>query len=212
MLLGTISLNIAFILYLISYFPQLKHNQQDRHLRELSLSYHYLLLFAYGCDLFYAFALQMPWQYKTVSIVGLLCLLYQHYQLWRLHASDHSFKGLTIIGLGLSIISYNYLLTAHLSTTTNLFIGYLSQLCFLIYLCPQVLKNIKLASARSLNLTYLLFSWSCCLCDTIAAWCLHWPLPNKMGSVIRLLLSGLLLCQWYYYHVKLTENSSEVMI
>ena len=80
-LFGSVSLNISFILYLIHYLPQLIHNQRDGQIKQLSLSFHYLLLLCYLADLNYGFGLNLPWQYRLVSAFGLACLLIQHYQL-----------------------------------------------------------------------------------------------------------------------------------
>jgi hypothetical protein len=75
-LIGSISLNISFILYLILYPSQIIHNQKS-----LNLSLHLLLYSLYLFDLCYSFSNQLPWQYKTVSIIGLLLVSIQQTQL-----------------------------------------------------------------------------------------------------------------------------------
>jgi uncharacterized protein with PQ loop repeat len=197
--LGQISLNIAFVLYLINYFPQLLKNRHSENLSQLSINFHKLLLLTYLSDLIYGLGVRMPWQYCCVSIIGSLCLLYQHYQLSRLYQHLRIFRYVTVMML--SAFLMGVFLLYFLSPISKLFlvIGYFSQFCSILFFLPQIVKNIQLKSARSLSLSYITMGLISVLCDNIAAWCLLWPMPNKMGSAIQLLFFTAILMQCVYY-------------
>lgn len=197
--IGTISLNIATLLYFCSYWPQLRHNQKLSHLTELSLNYHFLLLTGDLSDLIYAISMGMPLQYQFVSMVSVGCLLYQHCQLWRLYFRNLQFQVATLILITILVSSVYITFFHSLSTSHYLMIAYLSQACYIIYLVPQVVQNQLLRSAQSLSVLLLIFEWCCCLCDNVSAWFLVWPMPNKIGSIIQIMLVMILMLQWYYF-------------
>lgn len=82
--LGTLSLNCSFIAYIVVYLPQILHNQRGKHLHSYSVGMHFTLYCGYFLDLLYGFSSQLPWQYKTVSCVGMILLMIQHLQITRL--------------------------------------------------------------------------------------------------------------------------------
>lgn len=183
------------ILYLIMYFPQLIHNKNGR-LVDLSLHFHNLLVFYYITDLIYGFGLLMPWQYRLVSIIGLICLIIQHIQLRRIHHNNRYFiystYGLCLFGI------FGFISVLH-QFPRNFFIdlGYVSQAVALFYRFPQIYKNIGSVAALSLSMGYLTLTFFCAMCDNVSAWFLHWPTPSKLGAIIGILLSGTLIIQWF---------------
>ena len=54
-MIGEFTLNISFFLYIFLYLPQLWHNFRYKHVSELSLWFHALLLMASIADLYYGF-------------------------------------------------------------------------------------------------------------------------------------------------------------
>lgn len=213
-IIGSITLNISTLLYFMGYWPQLRHNEDATHLKELSLQFHYLLLLGNWTDLMYALAMDMPVQYQLVSIIGMGCVFYQHYQLWCLYRNKPHFKWLTSLIFVSMMISIEVFVRHITITPIYLFIGYISQACYIIYLVPQVIRNQKLRSAQSLSVSFLLFTGCSSLCDNFSAWCLHWPLPNKLGSAVQLMLVLTNILQWYYYNysAKLDKDSVHAMV
>ena len=79
--IGAISLNLSFYIYLIVYIPQVLHNKNIAHIKELSVWLHGLLFISCYADLIYGFSSGLPWQYKVVSIVCTVLVSIQHIQL-----------------------------------------------------------------------------------------------------------------------------------
>lgn len=193
-MIGSISLNASFILYLIHYLPQLIHNQRHDQLANMSLGFHVLLTLGYFTDLNYGFGVGMPWQYRVVSEVGLSCLIFQHCQLTKLYWSQRFFRLISYLFAGLSILSFAAIIFSF-STSYYLFMGYLAQFLAIVFVVPQIIKNYRSESAMALSLSFLCLDWLCYVCDNVSAWALTWPLPSKLGSSIGLLLITLLLVQ-----------------
>ena len=84
--IGNIALNISLFFYLTHYLPQLYRNATEGKMKGLSLGFHHLLLASYLFDLIYGFGMKMPWQYKMVTLIGLACMLIQHWQLMRVYS------------------------------------------------------------------------------------------------------------------------------
>ena len=194
-LIGAISLNISTVLYFTCYLPQLVHNQRGEKLQGLSLSFHYILFVDYLLDLVYGFALDLPWQYKLVSLTGVIFLVIQQKQLYQLRQkSCLSNKYLLLLFL---ICFAIYLLP--LSLSGYLAIGYLVHALNIAFYLPQIKNNFKMRSAAlSLSLSFLSLHLLSVLLDNLNAWCLNWPLPSKIGALTTSLLSLILLCQWLY--------------
>jgi len=208
--IGHYTLNISMILYLVMYFPQLMHNKKGR-LVDLSLHFHNLLIFYYITDLIYGFGLLMPWQYRLVSIVGLICLIIQHIQLRRIHRKNRYFVystcALCLFGV------FGFISILHLFPR-NFFIdlGYASQVVALFYRFPQIYKNIGSMAALSLSMGYLMLTFFCAMCDNVSAWFLHWPAPSKLGAIISILLSGILIVQWFLSKGKSYYEAQDAII
>lgn len=208
--IGHYTLNISMILYLIMYFPQLYHNRSER-LVDLSLHFHNLLTLYYIMDLIYGFGLLMPWQYRLVSTIGLICLIIQQIQLRRIHRKRRYFVfsafGLCLFGaFGIFSVLYQF--------PKNFFIdlGYVSQAVALFYRFPQIYKNVGSMAALSLSMGYLTLMFFCAMCDNVSAWFLHWPAPSKLGAIISILLSGTLIIQWLLVKRKNNHEAHDSII
>ena len=193
--IGAISLNISFLLYVIHYFPQLIHNQRDGQLQQLSLPFHYLLGFCYLADLNYGYGLGLPWQYRLVSWVGVLCLMVQHLQLTKVYKHLRSFKWVSCLLTLMAGMTF-YALYTEFSPSYYSAMGYLAHVTGLFFFLPQVIKNYRQPAALSLSISFLLLDWICYLCDNVSAWSLAWPLPSKIGALAGLLLLSILILQW----------------
>ena len=157
--LGNITLNIAFVLYLIVYVPQIRHNKNKHHLAELSISLHMIIMTSFVLDLLYGLLKPLPWQYRAVSIVALGTLCIQQLQLMRLAQQRgqillFSTLGMFYLSLILILILTSVFYFDALSSSSNtiLLIGWVSRIGFLSYIVPQIIKNYRMNSAKALKL------------------------------------------------------------
>ena len=196
-LIGNISLNMAMILYLIQYLPQLYHNKTVAHLKNMSLTFHFIFFIAYVTDLIYAFGMHMPWQYTMVSIVGLISLLIQHRQLTKIHEG-------TLLNYMLVVFTLFFIAAIRsiiIKQTEQFYIDMevVSYLGLLTFRLPQLYRNWRLGTGEALNINYLFLSLSCTICDNISGWSLNWPWPNRVGAFVLLIIIVLLLLQTLHY-------------
>lgn len=204
-LIGSISLNISFILYLILYIPQIIHNRKSTNIAQLSLNLHLLLYSSYFFDLCYGFSSHLPWQYKTVSIIGLSLVGIQHIQLMRFFIiNKHLFiAGLSAVFLVLNVIAIDYFFEMKhglLATQTTLLFGAIARLTGLVYCLPQIIKNITSKSANALSLHFLYLNLMLALLDTISSWCLNWGWPNKLAAPVNIVMMLIMITQIKQYN------------
>ena len=208
-LIGSICLNIAFVLYLLVYLPQILHNAQSNHIVNLSLNMHFILYIGYILDLFYGFSSHLQWQYRAVSVVGLTVLTVQHLQITR-HFWVNSKRAIVNLNLlflfsvGIGIFYFFTVDEGVCSEQTTLLIGYISRICFLLYTLPQIIKNKALKSASAISIQFIYLNLTLAVLDLIAAWCLNWGWPNKLGSPIMVCLMLIMLMQRRKYSLKPT--------
>ena len=196
---GMLSLNVSFVLYLLVYFPQVRHNRTLTHIQSLSTGMHTLLYSGYVLDLLYGFLSHYPWQYRMVSCVGVGLLSLQHIQLIHFFLNKKAFisAGSYFLGSILVIIgvTYVFLNASYCSSQLIVFMGYSSRVMFLSYTLPQLVKNNTLKSAVAMSTSFVILSLMIASLDTISAWCLDWSWPNKVGSPISMILTCCLLYQ-----------------
>ena len=202
--LGMLSLNIAFVLYLFVFIPQIWHNRRLEYLQNLSPVMHAVLYVGVLFDLFYGFANDFQWQYKTVSIVSLLVLSVQHIQLLRLFHQRVQWRMLAMntfmVFVMLGCIGYFFVGIHHeLAPISALVVGYASRVCYQLYAIPQIVKNIKLKDANAVSRYFLLINTTLLVLDTISGWCLDWGWPAKLSPPISLIMMSILLYQRKYF-------------
>ena len=205
--IGNISLNISFILYLVVYIPQIIHNQKSVNIAQLSFGLHFLLFSSYSFDLLYGFASHLPWQYKTVSIVGLLLVTVQHIQLIKFFVNKQLLLRLKlsvfIIILNCIVIYYFFIIQHGVLDYSNTFlVGAAARICGLIYCFPQMIKNYISKSANALSLNYIYLNLVVALLDTCSSWCLHWGWPNKLAAPCNVVIMLIMLYQINKYEHK----------
>lgn len=201
-LIGNICLNIAFILYLFVYLPQIVHNRNTNHIANLSLKMHFTFYIAYLLDLFYGFSSNLPWQYRMVSIIGVSLLTVQHIQITQFFWIKNKqiwFNSLFLLSIVISIIYFFTIQQALYSENATLLIGYISRAGFLLYTVPQILKNKRLQSTSAISLSFVYLNLTLSILDLIAAWCLNWGWPNKLGAPIAVSLMLIMLLQTKKY-------------
>jgi uncharacterized protein with PQ loop repeat len=198
--IGNISLNVSFILYLIVYIPQIIHNRKTVHLAHLSLGLHSCLFLSYTFDLIYGFASHLPWQYKTVSVVGLLMILIQHTQLMRLFIQNQRRSliklGILFLVLNSLAIGYFFIINGGALTPQNtLILGVLARIYGLLYSLPQIIKNHISKTTNAISRHFIYLNLTLTLLDSISAWSLNWGWPNKLAAPVSAVLMLTLLFQ-----------------
>ena len=209
-LIGQISLNISFVLYLFLLWPQIIHNAGQASVKNLSFLMHFILFVAYAADLVYGFGQHFPWQYKAVTVSGLVSLSVQHYQFWAYGDKTHnSFRFLCFVLYTFMLFCF-YLLFWETAwcKEASLGLGFVSQGGWLIYTIPQIVRNFITHSVKALSPHFLLLAFTVTLCDSISAWTLNWALPSKIGAPVSLFFKSVLLLQYYYFGVYRYRHSS----
>jgi len=204
-IIGTISLNISFVFYLLVYLPQIVHNRKFSHISNLSMGMHLILYTSYCLDLFYGFSSDLQWQYKTVSIVSLTLLVIQYIQLICHYKAQKKWwlfniNLLFILTTAASIVYFFIVNTANFSGQTIQTLGYMSRAGFLIYTLPQIMKNWALKSAHAISIKFIHLSLILSMLDMTSAWCLDWGWPNKLGSPLTMSLMLIMLLQMKKYN------------
>lgn len=216
-ILGNLTLNVAFVLYIIVYIPQIIHNNKLANIANLSLWLHFLLYISYAFDLVYGFATYLPWQYKLVSMIGLTLVMIQHMQLLRLFISKKLWIyvkfNLIFFVVSLAIIYHflNRIIYNDLSILAGTIFGGIAQICGLIYCIPQIIKNKRLQSTNGINRYFIYLNLTLAGLDTISAWCLNWGWPNKLAAPVLFFLMLIIIGQYKKYTtinlLKLVVNS-----
>src|SRR3990167_7344106 len=202
-LLGEITLSISSVIYFIWFLPQLYLNFKRKHTDGLSLWMHGLLLLGYSADLLYGFGRHMQWQYRMVTIVGLVCLFVQHCQFGRYGEKTKTFilnysllSFLTCIVFSYAIL--NFTLLHHHKNYYDI-AGFVSDSCWATYLFPQIIKNFRQKSTRGLSVWFVILSIVLGMLDMTSALSLHWDWPSLLNSSIGLFKKLILIFQFAYY-------------
>lgn len=204
--LGEISLTFSTIIYILWLFPQLQLNFQRKSTQGLSFWLHTLLFIGYGTDLIYGFGFHMEWQYRLVTIVGLLCLLVQHVQFGyygdkRSRKQIH-YRFMTIVLISFLLFSiYVAFFTVHSSAVSNV-AGMISNISFFSYVFPQIIKNYYQSSVEGLSFLFVFFTIILGVCDMTSAMALHWSWPSFVGPFLGLSTKMVLLLQIFTYRGK----------
>lgn len=196
--IGHILLNLSFILYLTLYFPQIVHNARYKKFQHMSFFMHIMLIQAYWCDLFYGLSRHMPWQYITVSVIGLIYLLIQHGQwfIFNLKDSNNHKARFIISGFITCFIPLLIFIMFRQQTWQIHLQAWVSRILFIAHLVPQIIKYQEHPDERdAISLWYLNLSLSLSACDLTSAYCLKWDLANQIGSLISLIIKGYLYAQ-----------------
>lgn len=214
-LIGQISLNTSLCIYLIWFTPQIFLNFKRKNTEGLSLLMHGILCMGYLSDLMYGFGRDMQWQYRMVTLVGLLSLSVQHYQFFRygLHTAVQKFTYIILSGVYLFVFSYAVIviyLNYHGKNFYNS-IGMLANICWLSYMVPQIVKNYINQSTKGLSVLFVFLSIFLNFCDSTSAWILNWDYPSKIGPAISLLSNTILIIQIVYY-AKAYKNIERLVI
>lgn len=202
-LIGEITLSISTIIYFVWFIPQIWLNFKRHDTEGLSMWMHAILLLGYSADLLYGFGRHMQWQYRMVTIVGLMWLCVQHFQFWRLglhtRAEKINFSIISILVIFiLNFAIMNFLFYHHNKQYYDV-AGYVSNFCWLTYLIPQIIKNFKEKSTEGLSLWFIILSLLLNLLDLTSALMLKWDQPSVLNPFIGIGKKAIVLFQMRYY-------------
>lgn len=199
--IGEVSLSLSTFVYLIWLVPQIRLNFKRRSTEGLSFWLHSLLLFGYCFDLVYGFGRHMEWQYRLVTIAGLLTLGIQHVQFacYGHSVSKKLYFSVSAIALILLTTAITLLFTTTESKAFYDWVGMLSNLCYWVYMFPQIVKNFTGQSTKALSLQFICLSLLITACDFTSAATLNWDWPSFIGPVFGLSFKLTLLFQIFYY-------------
>ncbi len=205
-IIGQISLNISFLIYLIWFVPQITLNFKRKNTEGLSLFMHGLLCIGYLSDLMYGFGRDMQWQYRTITLIGLFSLAIQHYQFFR-YGLHNAKKKWTFAGLSIlySLLLCCVILNLQLYHSEQSFYdaaGMIANICWLSYMLPQIIENYCSRSTTGLSMLFVLFAVFLNVCDLTSAWMLDWDYPSKIGPAVTLIGNLILIFQIVYYAEK----------
>jgi uncharacterized protein with PQ loop repeat len=199
--LGQLTIQISFVFYMSMFVPQLLFNLRHRGVHGLNWLMHLILLTSCLCDSVYGISQHMPWQYYSVSLSGLVLLSLQHVQFWLYQREQlpPGYKPITALLALLAVVGVCAVLRADPTRKIFPILGGLAGCGYLTASLPQMLTNQRRQSTEGLSFLFVMFQTVGLLCDVISAYSLDWPLPNKIGAPISLLLQLVLLYQFYAY-------------
>lgn len=209
-LIGEITLSLSSIVYFIWFLPQLWMNFKRKNTDGLSLWMHGLLLLGYSADLLYGFGRHMQWQYRAVTIVGLICLFVQHGQFARYGMHSRAIKNNFILLTALVAIVFTYAILnftlLHHGKRYYDIAGFVSDICWMTYLFPQIIKNYVAKSIVGLSIGFVVIDVILSLLDITSTFALHWDWPSVLSSFVTLFKKGILVFQVCYYTRKSALN------
>jgi uncharacterized protein with PQ loop repeat len=199
--IGNITLNISSVFYFIFYLPQILHNVVYKKVDHLSMGMQIILCIATMADLIYGIGRSMPWQYRTVTMVGLISLAIQQWQIC-LYSQRSHFK-MTLSLAVLLALSIYCVVNKSLNVTMLMLVGMVAQLGGMVYALPQIMKNFVIRTSDGLSFYFIVLGIFLDSCDTISAWTLNWDFPSKIGSPLAIAFSLVLLGQFFAYRTRI---------
>lgn len=199
--LGLVSLSFSTIVYSVWLLPQIGYNARRHSVEGLSFLWHALLVFGACFDAIYGVGTQLPWLYRLVTILTLMALAVQHWQ-WVVHGCCDRLR-LPIMAVTASAIILLVIASCHayLPFSRGLYdvVGLLSNLSFLLYPLPQIIKQYHERSTAGLSVLFVLVTLVLNISDGFSAIALGWDWPSLLGPPLLILCQLILLMQVYRY-------------
>ena len=195
--LGQYTLTISLILYLTYFIPQIIYNQLWKKTSSISPLTHYGMYLATCLDLLYGLGYGLQWQYVLVSIIALLFLIIQQWQILvqSKYKSYMSSIGITITGFIVLIIAFNHFIPEKILYV----FGWFNAFLYAAYWAPQLYCNYVNKNTAGFTIIFIIMNAVALLCDLISAFMLGWPLPSVISPVIILCLVIALIFQYAIY-------------
>jgi len=206
-LIGQFALSLSLVGYFVWLLPQCLHNIKSQGQHSLHFAMHLLLLIGMLCDLTYGFGIGMPWQYRLVTLTGLVYLSFMHFSYAFYQQPFFAAKyywPITLSLLAFSLVALSLISQSHNRALFDSF-GLVSMFCWLIASLPQLYSNYQQQDSRSVNRGFAWLLMLTALLDVIACYCLNWDWPSKLSAPIGLSLKLLLLSQCYRYPSRLSH-------
>ncbi len=199
-LLGQFTLSLSALVYYSLFVPQLWLNLRRKSIEGLSFLMHSIIFAGYLFDLGYGFSFSLPWQYRSISLVGSCFLLFQHYQFFRYGTKRFHFLLSTGALVGIGAISFlaNYKDNSALAEI----LGFAAHACWLSYLAPQAWLNYCKKDTSGLSPVFISLGLFAAILDLVSGWALAWPLPSLVGPPFSILTKSLVLAQVFWYQSK----------
>lgn len=196
-LAGLIALNLSMVLYSLMYWPQLCHNRNRHHLKQMSFAFHTILFGSVSLDLYYAIGYIGQWQYLVVDLSFWLFLLIQHTQRLRITQNpsirlQHHILLFFVLIITLGSLSHmHHPWSRHFSDT----MGWVANLGYWSCGLPQVIKNQINQQADAISPWYLLIGITASFLDGFCAWALHWGSATRYGFIMPIVIKTVLYYQ-----------------
>jgi uncharacterized protein with PQ loop repeat len=201
--LGEITVSISTVIYFFWFVPQLWLNYQRKSTEGLSLWMHGLLLLGYSADLLYGFGRHMQWQYRLVTVVGLIFLFMQHIQ-FALYDNKTKAEKINYVLLTCVVVAvftyavFNFTWLHHGKQYYDI-AGFISDVCWMTYLFPQIIKNFYQHSTEGLSVGFITIAVVLSFLDLTSTVTLHWDWPSVLSECITLFKKSILVFQFFYY-------------
>lgn len=191
--IGQFSLSVSFLIYCFYFLPQIWHNRKPEYARRISHGLQLTYVLAYSADWLYGAAAHLEWQYRWVSLLGIVSLCYQQWQIRP--ANKNSTYQLSCLLLVL-MIGASLLLSAFPNQITlpTTALGLLSMLGSVFAFIPQLISNYKSKSGLAINHGFIAITLICAVLDMISAVCLQWPWPSWVSPPLLFVLHS--ACWW----------------
>ena len=200
--IGQATLSISLIIYIVQYVPQLIHNSLSNKTSQISLNTQLLIVIAASCDLAYGFGYNLQWQYKLVSILGLIYLIIQQMQIISQNSTGLLTRIYTILAFILIITSVTYTIYNIKNDYILDTIGYIETSCYIVYWLPQIIKNFITKQADGFSKVFLIITLIGAMLDLLSAIFLHWPVPSILMPINTLILVMIIIMQSRVYNRK----------
>ena len=203
--LGLVSLSFSTIIYCVWLLPQIGYNAKRQSMEGLSFSWHALLVFGACFDAIYGVGTQLPWLYRLVTMLTLTALAVQQWQ-WVVYGCCDRLR-IPIMTVTASAIILLVIATCHaclpFSRGVYDIAGLLSNLSFLLYPLPQIIKQYHERSTAGLSVLFVCLSLVLNICDGFSAVALDWDWPSLLGPPLLILCQIILLVQVHRYRAVL---------
>jgi uncharacterized protein with PQ loop repeat len=214
--IGQLSLSLSLAVYFIYFLPQIWYNQKTGNARSISPWLQLIYVLGYSTDWLYGATAQLQWQYRCVTLIGMLALCFQQWQMRparETHEINHQ-KLLRNYGINttavllmiLSALTFSCSVTLRNVLSTNS-LGTISMLCSILALSPQLISNYKNKNGFAISHVFIGITLICAVLDLVSAIFLHWPWPSLVSPVALFLINlGCLLQQRRYRRPEINAN------
>ena len=188
--IGQLSLSLSLAVYLIYFLPQIWYNQKTGNARSVSPWLQLIYVLGYSTDWLYGAAAQLQWQYRCVTLIGILALCFQQWQMRptsEAHQLNHGkllrnyrFNTTVVVLMILSALTFSHFVTPGKTRSINS-LGTMTMLCSILAFAPQLIRNYKNKNGLAISHVFIAITLICAVLDLVSAVCLDWPWPSLVS-------------------------------